>query len=184
MLGLPLWLSWWRIHPQCGRPGFDPWVGKVPWRRERLPTPVFWPGEFHGLYSPWGPKESDMTERLSLHSVMSAGLRLDAPSSAFPAATWCCFPVMGGRSLCGLLSNPRFVKLESCSVIYYWEDLPSAILGAREAVCEILLVEANWNLCMFSLWLCVVTCFHMVLFVWLFLLLLYTKLKNNPSCLI
>ena len=93
-------------------------------------------------------------------------------------------PCHGGGSLCGLLSNPRFVKLESCSVIYYWEDLPSAILGAREAVCEILLVEANWNLCMFSLWLCVVTCFYMVLFVWLFPLLLYTKLKNNPSCLI
>ena len=29
--------------------GFDPWVGKIPWRREQLPTPVFWPGEFHGL---------------------------------------------------------------------------------------------------------------------------------------
>ena len=35
---------------RCGRPGFDLWVGKIPWRRERLPTPVFWPGEFHGLY--------------------------------------------------------------------------------------------------------------------------------------
>ena len=34
--------------------GSVPWVGKIPWRRERLPTPVFWPGEFHGLYSPWG----------------------------------------------------------------------------------------------------------------------------------
>ena len=42
-----------------------PWVGKIPWRRERLPTPVFWPGEFHGLYSPWGCKELDTTERLS-----------------------------------------------------------------------------------------------------------------------
>ena len=41
-------------------------VGTIPWRRERLPTPVFWPEEFHGLYSPWGRKESDMTERLSL----------------------------------------------------------------------------------------------------------------------
>ena len=29
------------------RPRFDPWVEKNPWRRERLPTPVFWPGEFH-----------------------------------------------------------------------------------------------------------------------------------------
>ena len=46
--------------------GFDPWVGKIPWRRERLPTPVFWPGEFHGLYNPWGRQESDMTEQLSL----------------------------------------------------------------------------------------------------------------------
>ena len=32
-----------------------------------LPTPVFWPGEFHGLYSPRGHKESDMTEQLSLN---------------------------------------------------------------------------------------------------------------------
>ena len=38
------------------------WVGKIPWRRERLPTPGFWPGELHGLYSPWGCKESDTTE--------------------------------------------------------------------------------------------------------------------------
>ena len=45
---------------------FDSWVGKIPWRRERLPTPVFWPGEFHGLYSPWGQKVLGMTERLSL----------------------------------------------------------------------------------------------------------------------
>ena len=37
-----------------------------PWRKEKLPTPVFWPGELHGLYSPWGRKESDTTESLSL----------------------------------------------------------------------------------------------------------------------
>ena len=54
-----------RIRLQCGRPEFDPWVGKIPWRREGLPTPVFWPREFHGLCSPWGYKESDTTERLS-----------------------------------------------------------------------------------------------------------------------
>ena len=52
---------------QWGRPGFDPWVGKSPWRRERLPTPVFWPGEFHG--HPWGRQESDMTGRLSLSHI-------------------------------------------------------------------------------------------------------------------
>ena len=49
---------------------FNPWVGKIPWRREQQPTPVFWPGEFHGLYNPWGHKESDMTEELSLSGAM------------------------------------------------------------------------------------------------------------------
>ena len=47
---------------QCGRPGFHPWVGNIPWSRERLPTPVFWPGEFLELYSPRGLRESDRTE--------------------------------------------------------------------------------------------------------------------------
>ena len=46
---LPLWLSWERICLQCGKPGLDPWVGQIHWRRERLPTPVFWPGESHEL---------------------------------------------------------------------------------------------------------------------------------------
>ena len=54
------------MHLQRGRAGFDPWGGKIPWRRERLPTPVFWPAEFHGLYSPRGHKESDTTEQISL----------------------------------------------------------------------------------------------------------------------
>ena len=48
----------------------ETWVpslaGKIPWRRERLPTPVFCPRELHGLYRPWGYKELDTTEWLSL----------------------------------------------------------------------------------------------------------------------
>ena len=49
------------VHLKCRRPGFDPWDGKIPWRREWLPTPVFLPGEFHGqrslaVYNPWGHK--------------------------------------------------------------------------------------------------------------------------------
>ena len=40
-------------------------MGRGPWRREWLPTPVFRPGEFHGLYSSWDRKESDATERLT-----------------------------------------------------------------------------------------------------------------------
>ena len=57
------------IHLQCVRPEFDPRVGKIPWRRERLSTPVFWPGEFHELYSPWGHKGLDMTEQHSLSLI-------------------------------------------------------------------------------------------------------------------
>ena len=52
-----------------GGDGFDPWVRKIPWRREWLPIPVFLPREFHGQkslvgYRPWGCKESDMIEQL------------------------------------------------------------------------------------------------------------------------
>ena len=50
---------------------FNPWFGKIPWRREWQPTPMFLPGEFHGQgslvgYSPWGLKELDVTEKLTL----------------------------------------------------------------------------------------------------------------------
>ena len=44
------------------RHGFNPWVEKIPWGRERLSTSGFWPGDFHGLYSPWGCIESDTIE--------------------------------------------------------------------------------------------------------------------------
>ena len=58
---------------QCRRPGFNPWVGKIPRRRERLLTPVFLPGEFHGLCSPWGCKELDTNEWLS-HTHLSGSV--------------------------------------------------------------------------------------------------------------
>ena len=49
------------------------WVQFLGWEdpleKEKLSTPVFWPGEFHGLRSPWGRKESDTTEQLALHCV-------------------------------------------------------------------------------------------------------------------
>ena len=55
----------------AGDLGFHPWVGKILWRMERLPTPVFSPGEFHGLHSPWGHKESDTIEQLALALSLS-----------------------------------------------------------------------------------------------------------------
>ena len=53
---------------------FDPWVGKNPWRRKWLPTPVFLDGKYHGQrslirYSPWNCKEKDMIEQLILYNA-------------------------------------------------------------------------------------------------------------------
>ena len=52
----------------------ETWVRFLGWEdpleKGKVPTPVFWPGEFHGLYSLWGRKESDTTERLSLHFIV------------------------------------------------------------------------------------------------------------------
>ena len=51
---------------------FDPWVGKIPWRKKWQTTSVFLPGKSHGQrslvgYSPWGCKKSDVTERACKH---------------------------------------------------------------------------------------------------------------------
>ena len=56
--------GWWRIHLLCGRHRFDPWVGKIPWRRKWQPTSEFLPEKSHGQrslvsYSPCGCKESN-----------------------------------------------------------------------------------------------------------------------------
>ena len=52
------------------KPGFNPKVGKIPWRRERLPTAVFWPGEFHGLYNPWGCKSWTWLSNFHFHILL------------------------------------------------------------------------------------------------------------------
>ena len=72
-LGYPLQYSWASLVTQLVKnlPAMqETWVRsldwKILWRGEKLPTPVFWPGEFRGLYSPWARKESDTTKRLSL----------------------------------------------------------------------------------------------------------------------
>ena len=51
---------------QSRSPRFNSWVRTICWRRDRLPIPGFWPGASHGLCSPWGRKELDTAEQLSL----------------------------------------------------------------------------------------------------------------------
>ena len=92
---IPWWLRGYSVCLLCRRPGFDPWVGKIPWRRKWQPTPVFLPGESHGRrslvgFSPRGRKESDTTERLHSHFSLSC--------------------IGGGNSnplQCSCLENPR-----------------------------------------------------------------------------
>ena len=81
------WLRRLSVCLQCGRPGFDPWVGKIPWRRKWQSTPVLLPGKSHRQrslvgYSPWGRKESDTTERLYL--TLPSALQADSLPSEPP----------------------------------------------------------------------------------------------------
>ena len=55
-------------NPPCnaGDPGSIPGLGRSAGEGKKLPTPIFWPGELHGLYSPWAHRELDRMEQLSL----------------------------------------------------------------------------------------------------------------------
>ena len=95
------------MHLQCGRLGFDPWVGKISKGRQRIPPPVFWPGEFYGLYTPWSLKESDTTE---WHSLL---LSLPAKWSEVKVAQSCLTPC-----------NPMNYTVHEFSKPEYWSGLP------------------------------------------------------------
>ena len=76
-LWLPWWLRWWSICLQCGRPGFKPWVGKIPWRRKWQSIPVLLPGKSHGQRSLVGygvaksrTRLSDFTHSLTHHHYL------------------------------------------------------------------------------------------------------------------
>ena len=109
----PLVAQRWRIHLQCGRPGFDPWVGKIPWRWKRQPTPVFLPGKSHGHrslagYSPWGHKSIT-------HDGASKQQWLVTPSIF--SRVYQLFSAFLGEVICNTL--PTIFKLAWLS-FYYW----------------------------------------------------------------
>lgn len=113
-LGYPLHYSWAylvaqmkRICAQCGRPGFDPWVGKILCRRAQQPTPVFLPGE-----SPWTEQPGGLQftgsqrarhDRETRHSTAHDGVKccgymtslndntqmLTCPCSTLTTTLWC-----------------------------------------------------------------------------------------------
>ena len=82
-IGYPLQYSWASLVAQLvmNLPAmWETWVQPLGWEdpleKGKASTPVFWPGKFHGLYSPWGCKESDTTEWHSLSlSVLADALK-------------------------------------------------------------------------------------------------------------
>ena len=100
-------------------------LGKIPWRRERLPTPVFWPGEFHGLYSPWVTKSQTWLSDFHFISwgiVSITGYQIYPKDRKSP-------PVVTGSSLCFLCVWHvwSFLVVE----IQLYEYLNLSILGPR-----------------------------------------------------
>ena len=124
-IGYPLQYSWASLvaqpvknPPVMWETWVDPWVGTIPWRRERLPTPVFWPGEFHELYSPWGLKESDTTEWLSLSLTLNM--------------SWCYAPCPSRRVIHGRAATDIFQSLFSKnSLCNIFSGPPQKVLDTR-----------------------------------------------------
>ena len=122
--GLPWWLRRLSVCPQCGKPGFNLWVRKIPWRRKWQSTPVLLPVKSHGQrslvgYSPWGREESDTTERLHFHfsfykflkclpnsdTYFSLILILLALASCLVSAGWSMLALANGNIIVKLLSR-------------------------------------------------------------------------------
>ena len=87
---------------QYGRPGFDPWVRKITWRRKWQPIPELLPGKFHGWksmvgYSPHDHKESDMTEQFHTHTKRECQLDRKNMSKIYQIIKWYEVPVEIGR---------------------------------------------------------------------------------------
>ena len=118
----------------AGDPGLIPGLGRFPWRRERLLTAVFWPREFHGLYSPWGCKESDTTEWLSLFTPVGLYSSSSSPPYMFSV---CVVPwgqtqerrslaPAGGREECSWKECILMKPQECRNGVMSWGALPGA----------------------------------------------------------
>ena len=82
-IGYPLQYSWASLVAQLVKNLPAMWETQVqslgwedPLKKGKATTPVFWPREFHGLYSPWGRKELDTTERFSLPFTLDSNMKV------------------------------------------------------------------------------------------------------------
>ena len=130
-----IWLPWWlrrySVCLQCGRPGFDSWVGKIPWRRKWHSTPALLPGKSHGRrsligYSPWGCKESDTTEQLQFNSIHPSKTSLAQETSSQQSPFFTTWPVFWF-----FLFKPS-LPFTTCMTWPCWSDLSLPIFSSRK----------------------------------------------------
>ena len=86
---------------------FNPWVGKIPWRRKWQPTPVFLPREFHGQQSLADHTELDTTEGLIHTHTPLLSLFSCQEHCEFSTSAWC-IKLMAFCHICKSFSNPDF----------------------------------------------------------------------------
>ena len=106
---------WWHRRHR-----FDPWVGKIPWRRKWQFTQIFFPGKSHGQrslagYSPWGCREQDTIQQLSTQEKTREELDVN--------------------DLMGLY--PRQIKLH-LALLFLWNDLQGTSTHFLPTICSIL----------------------------------------------
>ena len=133
-IGYPLNSSWASLvaqlvknRLQCGRPGFDPWVGQIPWRRVMLPIPGFWLGH----------KKSHMTKRLSHHFSVCQAVktllgtwRVPDKCLRIPSLLWWGAPAHTLRSTPA--AHPSLSSLVCCLSCPGWPLLP--LCGLRDVI--------------------------------------------------
>ena len=133
---LLLWLSWFRIHLQCGRPGFDSWIGKVPLEKWKVThsSILTW-------RTPWSLRELDTTEWLSYHMERTNfGASLVAQLVKNPSAmreTWVWS--LGWK-------DPLEMGMATCSSILAWK-IPWTVSSMGSQT-----VGHNWATFTSSLW--------------------------------
>ena len=126
---------------QCRRPGLDPLVGKIPWRRKWQPTPVFFPGKSHGRmnqadYSPWGRKESDMTEQL--HFFFITRYQSNAQNSPSQLQQYMNCELPGVQVILGKAEEPE-IKLPTSS------GSLKKLQSSRKKICALLIMPKPLN---------------------------------------
>ena len=107
--------------PAIRRPRFDPWVRKIPWRREWRPTPVFLPGEFHGQRSLVG------------YSSCGRRVRHDWTTNTFFFTLCCCLLALWWQEeSVALCRVPEFINMLRLQTIWVDFQIPHAILLSTE----------------------------------------------------